>query len=234
MLTPPSGPLDLGNHIEGFATNTVYWGLGANSSLALLGGAADETFASTSTAFASAISIDGGGGVNKLDYSALANGVVVNLALGTASGLTGGIARIQNVVGSAGNDILVGNGGNVLTGGAGRDLLIAGALASVLDGGDDDDILIGGTTDYDSNAAALMTIMAEWTRKDGINDDYATRVANLKNGTNGAPILNATTVRSNGGRNTLKGYAGPDLFFANLDDLDTLDRDPLAEELVKV
>lgn len=161
-------------------------------------------------------------------------GVRVNVSLGQATGIDGGIANFQNVIGSAGNDILVGNGGNVLIGGAGRDLLIAGASASMLDGGDDDDILIGGTTDYDNNAAALMAIMAEWTRKDGINDDYATRVANLKNGTNGAPILNAATVRSNGGGNTLKGYAGLDFFFANLDDLDTLDRDPLAEELVKV
>ena len=169
-------------------------------------------------------------------------GVVVNLPLGTASGLTGGIARIQNVIGGTGNDILVGNGGNVLTGGAGRDLLIAGAscwresnsgciagaLASSLNGGDDEDILIGGTTDYDRNAASLRAIMAEWTS----SNDYAARVANLRNGTNGAPILNATTVRSNGG-NTLNGNAGRDFFFANVD-LDTLDIDPLTEELVAV
>ncbi len=155
-------------------------------------------------------------------------GIVVNIPLGTASWLTGGIARIQNVVGSAGNDILVGNGGNVLSGSAGRDLLIAGAYASILNGGDDEDLLIGGTTDYDRNAAALMAIMAEWARTDA---DYATRVANLRNGTNGVPILNATTVYSNGGGNTLNGNAGLDLFFANLD-LDALDRDPLTEELL--
>ena len=158
------------------------------------------------------------------------SGVVVNLPLGTASGLTGGIALIQNVVGSAGNDILVGNGGNVLNGGAGRDLLIAGAYASTLNGGDGEDLLIGGTTDYDRNAATLMAIMSEWTRSDA---DYASRVANLRNGTNGVPILNATTVYSNGGGNTLNGNAGLDLFFANLD-LDALDRDPLTEELLEL
>ncbi len=450
-LTPPVSPTDLGNHIEGFAPNTVYWRLGTNSSIALLGGAADESFALTSTNFAPAISIDGGGGVNALDYSAYTGdsglvswfkgegnannssggnpgtlnngvafadgmvgqafsfdgvddyvhvpnspnlepstvsveawvnssvadqpnrylvakgangyvaasyalytgasgglsfyvydrdagfavspsanteiwdgtwhhvvgtydgasvrlyidgaevgsgtpaiiplgyglpdsndlfigayggpslfsfsglidepsvynrglsatdvqglfssgksalasvGVTVNLPLGTATGLTGGIALIQNVIGSAGNDILVGNdipvgNGSVLTGGAGRDLLIAGALASILNGGDDEDILIGGTTDYDRNATALLAIMTEWSRTDA---DYATRVSNLRNGANGLPSMNANTVQSNGGSNTLNGNAGLDFYFANLD-LDTLDRDSLTEELIEV
>ncbi len=157
-------------------------------------------------------------------------GVAVNLQQGTATGLLGGIANIQNVIGSAGNDIIVGNGGNVLNGGAGRDLLIAGAFSSILNGGDDDDILIGGTTNYDNDQSALQAIMAEWTSA----SDYATRVANLKNGTGGTPILNATTVHSNGGGNTLSGDAGLDLFFANLDDLDTLYGDPLTEEFVAV
>jgi hypothetical protein len=160
-----------------------------------------------------------------------ASGVVVNLLLGTASGLTGGIARIQNVIGSSGNDILVGNGGNVLDGGGGHDLLFAGARASILNGGDGEDLLIGGTTDYDRNPVALMAILAEWARNDGINDDYFARVANLSSGTNGAPILNATTVHSNGRANTLGGNAGLDFFFANLD-RDLLDRDLLTEELI--
>ena len=157
-------------------------------------------------------------------------GVVVNLRLGTASGLTGGIANIQNVVGSAGDDILVGNGGNVLTGGAGRDVLIAGASASILFGGDGDDLLIGGTTDYDRDAAALLAVRAEWARR---NADYATRVANLSNGTNGAPRLDDTTVRANGRRNTLTGNAGRDLFFNNRN-RDVLDRDPLTEDFVPI
>jgi hypothetical protein len=75
--------------------------------------------------------------------------------------------------------------------------------------------------------------MAEWARQDGINDDYASRVANLRNGTNGVPILNGTTVHSNGGGNSLHGNAGLDLFYANLA-LDTLDIDPATEMLVGV
>jgi Ca2+-binding RTX toxin-like protein len=161
------------------------------------------------------------------------DGVTVNLQLSTSSGLSSGISGIQNVIGSAGNDILVGNGGNVLKGGAGRDLIIAGALGSIIDGGEDEDILIGGTTDYDTDAAALIAVMAEWSRQDRINDDYLTRVANLMNGTNGAPIMNATTVTSNGLRNDLKGNSGLDFYFANVD-MDALDRDPLTEALVAV
>jgi hypothetical protein len=112
-------------------------------------------------------------------------------------------------------------------------VLIAGTLASSLEGGADEDILIGGTTDYDRNPAALLAILAEWTRTDGINDDYAARVANLTSGTNGAPILNDITVRSNGRANTLGGNAGLDFFFANLD-RDMLDSDVLTEELIEL
>jgi Concanavalin A-like lectin/glucanases superfamily len=160
---------------------------------------------------------------------AAGEGVTVNLQLGTATGLTGGIANIQNVFGSDGNDLLVGNGGNVLNGGAGRDLLIAGAFASVLNGGGDDDLLIAGTTDYDGNQAALGEIMAEWTS----TRNYATRVANLTGGL-GVPLLNSSTVRSNGGGNTLDGHGGLDLFFASLNGLDVLNGDLLTETFVGI
>jgi hypothetical protein len=138
-------------------------------------------------------------------------GVRVNLQTGAATGLNS-VSRIQNVVGSSGNDILVGNGGNVLSGGNGRDLLIAGPLASLLIGGDGDDLLVGGTTDYDTSASALDAIMAEWSRTDL---GYADRVSNLING-NGVPALNAATVHRNGGLNQLAGGLGDDLFFAQL------------------
>lgn len=135
-------------------------------------------------------------------------GVTVNLPLGMATGLGGGIARIQNVIGSSGNDILVGNGGNALFGGAGRDLLIAGILASQLYGGADEDLLIGGTLN-DSSRANLDTIMAEWTRT-GDGNDYAARVARLR-----ASLLADDKITGNGGGNTLTGEGGLDLFFGS-------------------
>ncbi len=145
--------------------------------------------------------------------------VVVNLIRGTATGLTGGISRIQDVVGGAGNDILVGNGGNVLRGGAGRDILIAGASASSLLGGDDDDILIAGSTIYDTDPGALNALRSEWTSLAA----YATRAARLSNG-----LLSDGTFTLNGQSNTLRGQRGLDMFFGKLSDVG----DWTAEEFV--
>ncbi len=64
-----------------------------------------------------------------------APGIVVNLALGVATGVLSGVRNIQNVVGGGGNDILIGVGGNQLFGGGGIDLIVGGATASVLNGG---------------------------------------------------------------------------------------------------
>jgi hypothetical protein len=171
--------------------------------------------------------LDGGsGGGGTLDFSAYSSSVIVDLQSGTATGVGGSIANIQNVLGGNGGgasiyNILVGNGGNTLTGGNGRrNLLIAGASASTLLGGDDDDILIGGTTAYDMDIASLMAIMDYWS---GTSDDYATRVGNLLSG-NGVPLLDATMVTSNGGGNTLTGGAGLNLYYGNT--ADTTDYDP--------
>ena len=175
--------------------------------------------------------IDGGGGTNALDYSAYSSSVLVNLQTGFATGVGQGIANIQNVTGGTGGgagvyNLLVGNGGNVLTGGDGRrNLLIAGASASTLIGGNDDDILIGGTTVYDTQAGmvSLQGLMNYWS---GTSDDYATRVANLLNGT-GVPRLDATIAHNNGGGNTLTGNHGGaselNLFFGMDPTLETTD-----------
>jgi hypothetical protein len=131
---------------------------------------------------------------------------VVDLPLGTATGLARGVTRIQNVIGTAFADILVGNGGGTLTGGAGRNLLIAGPAAATLVGGPDGDILIAGTTVSDRDLTALDAILADWS---DTQSDYATRVARLR-----ANRLAIGRVASNGQKNTLRGGAGLNLFFA--------------------
>jgi hypothetical protein len=133
-------------------------------------------------------------------------GTYVNLQTGQASGLRGGIAHIQNVIGSAFDNILVGNGNNVLSGGGGRNLLIAGGAASTLYGGNGQDILIGGTTTIDTSQAALEAALAAWKQA----PDYQTAVAKV------LPLIRAT---SNGGGNKLFGGAGLDLFFASTNDI---------------
>jgi Ca2+-binding RTX toxin-like protein len=195
-----------------------------------LGGAADETFALTRNPSVAALAIDGGGGVNTLDYlsvwsrevTAAEDGAIVNLAEGAATGARGGVARIHNVIGSPGNDLIVGNGGNILDGRGGRDVLIAGGAASVLLGGEGEDLLIAGTTAYDSHAASLAAIQAEWNRTDL---SYDVRVANLTsdNGALVPKLIPGTTVFDNGGGNQLSGGADAlDLYFASLD-LDVTD-----------
>lgn len=42
----------------------------------------------------------------------------------------------------------------------------------------------------DNSASALLAIRSEWTSA----GDYATRAANLRQGINGVPLLNATTI----------------------------------------
>ncbi len=98
--------------------------------------------------------IDGGLGLDTLNYALLTSGVTVNLN-GTAS-RTGGIADIENVIGtvyadtitgSAEDNELNGNGGSdTINGGAGDDTITVvlygtSSSAAVVNGGDDDDSL---------------------------------------------------------------------------------------------
>lgn len=111
--------------------------------------------------------LDGGGGrYDTLDYGAGNVGVNVDLASGRATGVFGEVAGIENVRGSAGDDVirgdsqnnyldgrggndrLIGGGGNdTLMGRAGDDSLFGGHGADRLYGGADEDYLDGG---YDS------------------------------------------------------------------------------------
>jgi hypothetical protein len=175
--------------------------------------------------------LDGAGGVNTLDYSVVSSPVVVDLPTGTATGVGDKVSYIQNVMGGNGSyNILVGNGGNILTGGSNtRNLLIAGPGSGTLLGGDDQDLLIGGTTVYDADPGLLLALMGEWGRTD---EDYWTRVYNLTNGI-GCPLLDATTVSSNGGGNTLNGGPGLDLYYGNLA-ADQYDWDPANEAFISI
>jgi hypothetical protein len=197
----------------------------------LAGGAGNNTFALQNGGSVAGW-INGGGGTNTLDYSNYSGNVVVDLQTGTATGVRGGIANIKNINGGngPGYNILVGNGANVLSGGSNAsNLLIAGSAASTLLGGNGEDILIGGTTAYDTDLASLRAIMGEWLRAD---ESYNTRVFNITNGF-GVPLLDASTVRGNGGGNTLMGGAGLDLYYGNLA-LDVYDWNPMNEYFISV
>jgi len=124
---------DGNNRIEGFGRaygmggdDVLVGGVGADI---LVGGAGDD-------------SLQGGGGLDAADYSTAASGVFVTLdeaqpvATNDGDGGVDTLNGIENLTGSAFNDVLIGDGAvNILTGGAGADYLIA------LGG---DDVLIGG------------------------------------------------------------------------------------------
>jgi|GEM_PF-534177 len=141
--------------------------------------------------------------------------IQVSNRLGLTTVLSGG-AGDDMLIGGAGNNVLVGGTGNdKLFGQSGRDVLVGGDGLDRLLGRANDDLLIGGSTTHDGDTAALLQILDEWTS----TDSYATRVDKLRNGTDGLPKLDATTVTDDGLRDFLMGGPGLDWFFAGLADL---------------
>jgi Ca2+-binding RTX toxin-like protein len=133
--------------------------------------------------------------------------------------VSGGIANIQNVTGSQGNDLLVGDANaNVLRGGTGRNIIIGGGGPDQIFGGGGDNILIGGTTTYDTNRPALDALFLEWT------DPTLTigqRTQALKKGIvvgGQTYALNKSTVFADNAPDSLIGGPGSNWFFVDSDD----------------
>lgn len=89
--------------------------------------------------------LNGGTGIDTLDYSGYTKAVTVDLAAGTATDLTAaGNLGFENVTGGKGDDTLTGNGlDNLLRGGDGNDTLVGGVGNDILVGDAGDDLLDG-------------------------------------------------------------------------------------------
>jgi hypothetical protein len=165
------------------------------ANLVINGGSGNTIFqVKTLPATSTAITLNGGSGVNTLDYSRYVGDIAVDLPLGVATGFSGGISKIENVTGGQGNDLIVGDANaNVLIGGTGRNLIIGGAGADQITGGGGDNLLIGGTTAYDENLTALDALFAEWTSSDSL----ATRMRDIRfgGGLNGSYYLNPVATK---------------------------------------
>src|SRR5262249_34989967 len=103
----------------------------------LTGGAANDTFVFQQNG-SIAVSVDGGGATNTRDSPQSPGDIHVDLLTTSADlgtqGASNGIANIENVTGSIGNDLLVGDATpNALIGGTGRNVLIGGSGADTLD-----------------------------------------------------------------------------------------------------
>jgi len=150
------------NTLNGYNGNDVINGAGGNDTI--VGGAGVDA-------------IDGGSGIDTIYYSNSTAAVTVNLATnintgGEASGDS--IVNVENVAGSAFNDVITGDsqanqlgglaGNDILNGNEGDDYLVGGAGADVLNGGAG----TGDTASYEKSSAAVAVDLSTGT---GIGGD---------------------------------------------------------------
>ncbi|MDO8422077.1 MAG: calcium-binding protein, partial [Parvibaculum sp.] len=200
---------DFDDQLAGGAGANVLVGGGGND--ALTGGAGADT-------------LDGGDGIDTARYDNSSAGISINLFLTTAQ--TGGdavgdtLTSIENVVGSAyqdllagnhaanvlygggGNDSIYGNGGNdTIYGEAGNDTLIGQGGADYIDGGDGID-----TLGFDYSAVGVTVNLLSGTGVGGeAEGDTYVNIENI-HGSNHNDIL-----IGNAGANVLSGLAGNDV-----------------------
>ena len=134
--------------MDGAGGNDLIVSAGGNDSMN--GGDGDDTIRQTD--WYADTTVDGGSGVDTLDYSGLLDfgwGISLNLASGVAvkgaSGMPSGVDRISNisaVVGTYLDDTLIGNiAANRLDGGDGRDTILGDKGNDTLNGGAGDDYI---------------------------------------------------------------------------------------------
>lgn len=134
------GMVDLG------AGNDLYDGRGGSVVGSILGGEGDDRFVPGNAAE----TIDGGAGIDLLDFSTRTNALIVDLTTPANNRGTGVLgdrySNIENLAGGIYGDKLTGDAGaNALSGNGGADTLRGGAGDDVLEGGLAKDSLTGGT-----------------------------------------------------------------------------------------
>ncbi len=117
--------------------------------------------------------LTGGAGIDTISYASSAAGVTINLATGAASGGDAAgdtFSGIEQVLGSAQNDVLTGNAGaNTLWGMAGNDVLTGGGGADLLKGGAGSDSFVYGSIAASTVAASGKDTIADFTAGDRID-----------------------------------------------------------------
>ncbi|KPK77594.1 MAG: hypothetical protein AMJ79_02710, partial [Phycisphaerae bacterium SM23_30] len=208
-----------------------------------IGGSADDQFRFEDEAVFAG-TLDGGGGVNTLDYSKYTVGINVDLALGTANVETkvrnirdvlGGL-NDDKIIGNSGDNILDGSGGDdELYGGAGNDILTAGAGDDLLRGGAGADILDGGAGNdeisYKIDPMGVTIDLNENFAKDGYSAiDLLSNIENVTGTPYGDTLLGdaqANRLIGGGGNDRLEGGVGDDELIGGLGtDIITYENDP--------
>ncbi|WEX75374.1 calcium-binding protein [Sinorhizobium numidicum] len=172
----------------------------------ILGGSGNDVL--RGDAFANVL--DGGAGIDKVDYSASAKPIAVTLnGANNATVFVGGIAEdtvrnIEYVTGGAASDVITGDAqANIFVGGGGDDLLKGGGGLDVIDGGIGSD-----TIDFGDKTAAIVLTLAGAANAiatvGGMAEDTVRNIENIFGGA-GADVLTG-----DGGSNTLRGGRGAD------------------------
>jgi len=157
--------------------------------------------------------IDGGEGIDTVDYSASTAGIDVDLTRGTqAGGDAHGdvVSGIENLTGSAYDDVLRGNAlANLLVGGSGNDVLAGRAGADTLEGGAGSD-----TADYSGSMSEVAVDLTRTAQSGGdAEGDRLIGIENVTGSAHGDAISGdaaANVLSGEGGNDTLEGRAGAD------------------------
>jgi Ca2+-binding RTX toxin-like protein len=215
--------LTTGLNIAGSSSGVAYTGSSVES---VIGGIGNDTInvANGASLAGGNGTIDGGGGINTLAYTAFTTPVAVNLSTLFGTGF-GNILNVQNVIGGTVNDSITGNnsnnqlegrnGNDTLLGLGGNDILIDGTGSDSLDGGDGDDTFRIGHT-----SAATETI-SDNSGSDTLDYSASTgsRVIDLDNTTTTQQVFTNQFLRINTGV-VIENYLGSQ-------GVDTLFIDPL-------
>ena len=153
--------------------------------------------------------IDGGLGNDTVSFSDLSDGINVDLNDGSASGTTAGsdtLINVENVIGSAGADIIAGDDqNNILAGGAGNDVVSGGAGDDQLTGGAGTD-----TISFVGDNSGVSVSLTDGASSDGADSgsDELDGFENVIGGDGDDVIIGSD------GANRLDGGAGNDLLTA--------------------
>lgn len=216
----------LRNEVEAltFIGSGAFTGTGTAQANTLTGGTGDDTLAGRG-------GIDrlvGGGGTDTASYSAAAGGVDVRLngsaaARNDGDGATDILTSIENLTGSAFDDLLVGDGGaNVLSGGLGRDTLLGlggndrlvggSGVANQMQGGLGDDTYVLTVSDTVVELTGEGTDTVETTLAAYTLGTNVENLAYLGTGTfAGTGNAAANTLTGGSGADVLKGLGGDDI-----------------------
>lgn len=201
-----------------------FTGVGSAAANVLTGGSGDDRLSGRG----GVDQLIGGAGSDTADYSAAAARVDVRLNTGGArddgDGATDVLSGIENLTGSAFDDLLIGDaGGNVLSGGAGRDVLLGldgddtliggSGVANQMQGGRGDDLYVVSAAGdsivelADEGLDTVQTTLASFRLAAGVEN--LTYVG--AGGFTGLGNSAANTLTGGEGRDLLVGYAGDDI-----------------------